>query len=366
MFDIIEPFADYSFNKSHSVGYGFVAYQTAYLKANHPREYLAALLTSVKGDKDKSAVYLNECRQLEIPVLVPDVNESEMDFAVVYPVDASGEPGAGAIRFGLSAVRNVGEGVVAKIIEARDEGGPFIDFYDFCERVETTALNKRTIESLVKAGAFDSLGHPRQGLGLVFEPSSKKSCGGGAEKPKVSSTCSRRAPSLPSRNVTTVGRRSRSRSSPRPQRLAFEKEMLGLYVSDHPLMGAERALRRHTDATLSDLKEMREGELRTVGGVVTALAKKYTKRGDLDGHLRPRRPRRGRRGDGLPEDDGPVRRAPRRGRDRLHQGVGSTCATTRPRSSRWRSPNRISSSTAHRRYGSGCVPARSPTRRPHA
>ncbi len=169
MFDIIEPFADYSFNKSHSVGYGYVAYQTAFLKANHPREYLAALLTSVKGDKDKSAIYLNECRQLEIPVLVPDVNESLMDFAVVHPPREDGTPGPGAIRFGLSAVRNVGEGVVAKIIEARDEVGPFVDFYDFCERVESTALNRRTVESLIKSGAFDSLGHPRQGLLLVFE-----------------------------------------------------------------------------------------------------------------------------------------------------------------------------------------------------
>ena len=126
IFDIIEPFADYSFNKSHSVGYGFVAYQTAYLKANHPKEYLAALLTSVKGDKDKSAVYLNECRQLSIPVLVPDVNASAMDFSV------DGE----SIRFGLSAVRNVGEGVVAHILAAREEGGPFADFHDFCDRVE--------------------------------------------------------------------------------------------------------------------------------------------------------------------------------------------------------------------------------------
>jgi DNA polymerase-3 subunit alpha len=152
MFDTIEPFADYSFNKSHTVGYGLVTYQTAYLKANHPREYLAALLTSVKGDKDKSAVYLNECRQLEIAVLVPDVNESDMDFAVrrtsVPPREEGGPPTeTEAIRFGLSAVRNVGEGVVAKIIEARDEGGPFTDFYDLCERVDPSVLNKRTIES---------------------------------------------------------------------------------------------------------------------------------------------------------------------------------------------------------------------------
>jgi DNA polymerase-3 subunit alpha len=281
MFDIIEPFADYSFNKSHSVGYGFVAYQTAYLKANHPREYLAALLTSVKGDKDKSAIYLNECRQLDIPVLVPDVNESEMDFAVVHPLGADGEPGPGAIRFGLSAVRNVGEGVVAKIIEARSETGPFVDFYDFCERVAAPVLNKRTIESLIKAGAFDSLGHPRQGLSFVFEPiidvmidrKNREAEGqfdlfSTAEVEVVTDGQSGHAP-IPDQEFAKT------------QRLAFEKEMLGLYVSDHPLMGAERALRRHTDATLNDLKEMREGELRTVGGVVTALQKKYTKRGDL-------------------------------------------------------------------------------------
>src|SRR5699024_137185 len=125
-------------------------------------EYLAALLTSVKGDKDKSAVYLNECRQLDIPVLVPDINESDMDFAVrttVTGVDADGAPvEVRAIRFGLSAVRNVGEGVVAKLIEERDAGGPFVDFYDLCERVDPAVLNKRTIESLIKAGAFDSLG----------------------------------------------------------------------------------------------------------------------------------------------------------------------------------------------------------------
>ncbi len=270
MFDIIEPFADYSFNKSHSVGYGFVAYQTAYLKANHPHEYLAALLTSVKGDKDKSAVYLNECRQLDIPVLVPDVNQSDMDFVVTD----------GSIRFGLSAVRNVGEGVVAKILEARDDG-PFVDFYDFCERVDPIALNKRTVESLAKAGAFDSLGHPRQGLTLVFEGI-------------VDVTLARRRErdagimSLFGDTGAADDALAEFERPPIPeqefgktQRLAFEKEMLGLYVSDHPLMGAERSLRRHVDATLSDLKEMREGEMRTVGGVVTALSRKYTKRGDL-------------------------------------------------------------------------------------
>ena len=164
MFDVIEPFADYSFNKAHSVGYGYVAYQTAYLKANHPVEYLAALLTSVKTNKDQTAVFLNECRQLGIAVLVPDVNESVSDFSVRDRAD-----GMKSVRFGLSAVRNVGEGVVAHIVGGARGRGPFIDFYDFCDRVDPSVLNKRTIESLVKAGGFDSLGHPRQGLVFVHE-----------------------------------------------------------------------------------------------------------------------------------------------------------------------------------------------------
>ena len=165
MFDTIEPFADYSFNKSHTVGYGYVTYQTACLKANHPVEYLAALLTSVKTNKDKAAVYLNECRQLEHPGARPRRQRVGDRLLVRLAPDGDGD----AIRFGLSAVRNVGEGVVAHIVAAREEGGPFADFYDFCERVDPSVLNKRTIESLVKAGAFDSLGHPRQGLLLVYE-----------------------------------------------------------------------------------------------------------------------------------------------------------------------------------------------------
>ena len=166
MFGVMEPFADYSFPKAHATGYGLITYQTAYLKANYPVEYLAALLTSVKSNKDQTAVFLNECRQLGIEVLVPDVNESDSDFSVRRAVDAEGDD---AIRFGMSAVRNVGEGVVAQIVTAREDGGPFVDFYDFCDRVDPSVLNKRTIESLAKAGGFDSLGHPRQGLVHVFE-----------------------------------------------------------------------------------------------------------------------------------------------------------------------------------------------------
>ena len=270
-FDIIEPFADYSFGKSHSFAYGYIAYQTAYLKANHPHEYLAALLTSVKANKDQTAVFLNECRQRGIDVLVPDVNASDSDFVVRDE----------AIRFGLSAVRNVGEGVVAHIVAARDEGGPFTDFFDFCERVDPAALNKRTIESLIKAGGFDSLDHPRQGLATVFE---------GIVDRAVTRRREREAGIMSLFGETAAEEEAGGFADrvdipdlefAKKDRLAFEKEMLGLYVSEHPLMGAERALRRYADTTLTEMKDVREGELRTCGGVVTTLSRKYTKRGDL-------------------------------------------------------------------------------------
>ena len=285
MFGVIEPFADYSFPKAHATGYGLIAYQTAYLKANHPVEYLAALLTSVKTNKDQTAIFLNECRQMGIDVLVPDVNESESDFSVHPSPDSGGggRGGGGKVRFGMSAVRNVGEGVVAQIVAARETGGPFTDFYDFCDRVDPSVLNKRTIESLVKAGGFDSLGHPRQGLVQVFETI-------------VDTVIDRRrneaegqfdlfSAAGDSQVEAVVGHRVEipDVEFAKSQRLQFEKEMLGLYVSDHPLMGAERSLRRHVDATLGELREAREGELRVVGGIVTAYSSRYTRRGDLMG-----------------------------------------------------------------------------------
>lgn len=270
MFDIIEPFADYSFNKSHSVGYGYIAYQTAYLKANYPHEYLAALLTSTKGDKDKTAVYLAECRALEIEVHVPDVNESESDFVVVDEV----------VRFGMSAVRNVGEGLVSLIVKAREEGGDFKDFYDFCERVDPQALNKRTIESLIKAGGFDSLGHTRQGLLMVYEQILENAL---ARRKEADAGIM----SL----FGEVGAEGNSDSSSRisiPEtefdkqtKLQFEKEMLGLYVSDHPLKGVENALNKLSEKTVAEAKESSEGQTITVGGVITALSRRYTRKGDL-------------------------------------------------------------------------------------
>ncbi|HTD49962.1 MAG TPA: DNA polymerase III subunit alpha, partial [Acidimicrobiia bacterium] len=279
-FDTIEPFADYSFNKSHTVGYGYITYQTAWLKANHPVPYLAALLTSVKSNLDKAAVYLNDCRQRKIAVLVPDVNRSASDFACELAA-VEGDPDA--IRFGLSAVRNVGEGVSELIIEAR-AGGPFADFYDFCERVDPTVLNKRAIESLIKAGGFDSLGHPRKGLLQAFEPIVDATLRRRRERDQGTMSLFDLGHSDAGDNPVFDDRLPvPAVEYDKSERLRAEKEMLGLYVSDHPLMGAESVLRRYTDCTIAELKDLEDGSVRTVAGVVTGLARKYTKRGDLMG-----------------------------------------------------------------------------------
>ncbi len=278
-FDIIEQFADYAFNKSHSFGYGYIAYQTAYLKAHHPAEYLSALLTSVKANLDKAAIYLAECRTMGIEVHVPDVNRSVSDFAPVIELDADTGVEKRSIVFGLSAVRNVGSGLVGLLIADRDANGPFIDFYDFAERVDFQVLNKKTIESLIKAGGFDSLGHPRQGLLRSFEHiidtvvSRRRERDMGVmslfgEIEDAGGMFDERPP-IP---AVEFGKR---------ERLSFEKEMLGLYVSDHPLMGAEASLRRRCDGRLTDLPEMEDGTIRTFGGVITGLQRKWTKKGDL-------------------------------------------------------------------------------------
>lgn len=265
LFALIEPFADYGFNKAHAFGYALISYQTAFLKANYPAEYLAALLTSVKEDKDKTAIYLAECRSMGIQVNQPDVNASDIDFTVVD----------GVIVYGLSAVRNIGEGVVQEIMDARVDG-PFTDFHDFCKRVGMGVLNKRVIESAVKAGAFDSLGYARKGLfdaqsRIIEQIVAKRKRegegqfslfdGGDGEALDQSVT-------IPSDEWE------------RSQQLAFEREMLGLYVSDHPLLGVGESLRAYADANIADLREMPDGAVKSIAGVVSSLKHRFTKRGE--------------------------------------------------------------------------------------
>ena len=285
LWDLIEGFADYAFNKSHSAGYGLVSYQTAWLKANHPVAYMAALLTSVKNNKDRLPMYLGSCRQMGLEVLAPDVNASEQDFAPVPGPDGAQR----RISFGLSAVRNVGAQVVEQILDARRREGAFTDFADFARKVAAPCLNRRTVESLIKAGAFESLGHPRRGLLLVAEQVCEEALAtkraeaegqfslfgemGAPDGVSASANGALAVPDVPDEEFS------------RRDLLAAEREMLGLYVTDHPLAGLERALEQMTSTSIAALlAEVEErggvrGEV-TLAGVVSGLAKKFTKRGE--------------------------------------------------------------------------------------
>ncbi|MBM3694936.1 MAG: DNA polymerase III subunit alpha [Actinobacteria bacterium] len=266
LFELISHFAGYGFNKSHAAGYALIAYQTAWLKAQHPAEYMAALLTSAKRDKDRTALYLNECRSMGLQVLVPDVNRSESDFA------ARG----GVVLFGLSAVRNVGEGVVGLITRERQRGGPFADFRDFTRRVDPTVLNKRTVESLIKAGAFDATGAPRQGLLSIFEQVVEAALTRRrAEDMGQFSLFGAQEDLLPETAVIVP-----EIEWDKATRLAFEKEMLGLYVSDHPLFGVEAALRAASTASVAGLADEKDGATVTVGGIVGTVSRRYTRKAE--------------------------------------------------------------------------------------
>ncbi|HEY9377942.1 MAG TPA: DNA polymerase III subunit alpha, partial [Jiangellaceae bacterium] len=270
LWDILVPFSDYAFNKAHSSAYALISYWTAYLKANYPAEYMAALLTSTRDDKDRTGLYLGECRRMGIKVLPPDVNESAGDFT---PVGTD-------IRFGLSAIRNVGGNVVDGIVAARAEQGRFESFPDFMDKVPVVVCNKRVIESLVKAGAFDSLGYSRRSLAAVFdlavdavldlkrnEAIGQFDLFGGAVGNRQGLEVS--VPDLPEWDKHV--------------KLGYERELLGLYVSDHPLLGVDHVLSRFTDRTISALADEEEcppGTIVTIGGLVTGLQRKVTRRGD--------------------------------------------------------------------------------------
>jgi len=271
LWDILVPFADYAFNRAHSAGYGLVSYWTAYLKANYPAEYMAALLTSMKDDKDKSALYLNECRRMGIKVLPPDVNESDGTFT----------PRGTDIRFGLSAIRNVGDNVVASIVATRRSKGAYVDFSDFLTKVEPIACNKKVIESLIKAGAFDSLGHTRHGL-LRVHAEAVDACMDTKRNEAIgqfdlfgADDSADAAPVFGLDFQIPVGEWEKSIL------LAYEREMLGLYVSDHPLFGVEHVLASHTDCSIAALTgdEKQDQSMVTVGGLLSQLSRRVNKAG---------------------------------------------------------------------------------------
>jgi DNA polymerase III subunit alpha len=275
IFDKIEPFADYAFPKSHAYGYALIGYQNAWLKANYPVEYMSALLTSFRDDKDKAAVYLNEARQMGITVGVPDVNQSIADYAPALKSENT-------ILFGMAAVRNVGEALVEKIVAEREAKGPFLDVYDFVRRVDPMVLNRRTMESLIKAGAFDSLGVPRLAFLLKVDEI-------------IDVTLARRKDL--SLGITTLFAAFDTEGEgdwegteivlndiefEQSVKLDFEREMLGTYISDHPLYGVMESLTTKTDGPIVAIRERAEELSRsskavTVGGILAEVQLRQTK-----------------------------------------------------------------------------------------
>jgi DNA polymerase-3 subunit alpha len=285
VWDVLVPFAGYAFNKAHSAAYGLVSYWTAYLKANYPAEYMAAVLTSVGDDKDKSALYLSESRRMGVKVLPPDVNASVATFTAV------GED----VRFGLAAIRNVGANVVEAIVATRKSKGEFTSFADFLRKVPAVVCNKRVIESLAKAGAFDSFSHPRKGLVLIHEQAvdsvidlkrneaiGQDSLFGGDEQAEAAFEVA-----IPDAEWD------------KKTQLNFEREMLGLYVSDHPLLGIEHIIANGTDISVAELMAAGEdadddegdrpptpqggrndGQIVKIGGILSGVTRKVTKKGD--------------------------------------------------------------------------------------
>jgi DNA polymerase III subunit alpha len=273
LWETILPFAGYAFNKSHAAGYGLVSYWTAYLKANYQAEYMAALLTSVADNKDKSAVYLSECRRQAIKVLPPDVNESALRFGAV----------GADIRFGLGAIRNVGANVVHSIIATREEKGRFTSFADFLEKVELTCCNKRTIESLIKAGSFDSFGHTRLSLVQVHEEAidavtglKRQEAMGQFDLFGFSTGTATQSDSSPLAHLVLGPEEWSSK-----ELLRYEREMLGLYVSAHPLNGAERILRKHAPKSIAAVLDEapKEGEI-VVAGMIAGVDRRVNKQGE--------------------------------------------------------------------------------------
>jgi DNA polymerase-3 subunit alpha len=272
LWDTILPFAGYAFNKSHAAGYGLVSYWTAYLKANFPAEYMAGLLTSVGDDKDKAAVYLADCRRLGITVLPPDVNESVQNFASVGT----------DIRFGLGAIRNVGANVVSSVVATRTEKGKFTDFSDYLNKIDVGACNKKVTESLVKAGAFDSLSHPRKGLFLVHSDAVESVLG------------TKKAEAMGQFDLFGVGGGDGTDSADSvftikvpdeewddKHKLALEREMLGLYVSGHPLNGVAHLLAAQVDTAIPAILggDVGNDTQVRVGGILASVNRRVNKSG---------------------------------------------------------------------------------------
>jgi len=279
IFEEILRFGGYAFNKAHSTGYALVAYQTAYLKTYYPLEFMAALLTFEMDNTDKIVEYIGECRRMEIAVRPPDINSSAVDFTVVAAGQAGRTDGADAaqpcIRFGLAAVKGAGHKAVDAIIDARDEGGPFEDIYDFCERVDHSAVNRSAIEALIKCGAFDRTGAMRRALMEVLDQA--LAMGGQVQRDRRSGQGNLfgafGAESSVSRQAIPASEWSES------QMLAYEKATLGFYVTAHPLSQHADQLEKYTTADTVDLGALPEDAEVVLGGMIAKARTTVTKSG---------------------------------------------------------------------------------------
>jgi DNA polymerase III subunit alpha len=275
LWSVNEAAADYSFNRSHAACYALISYRTAWLKANYPAEYMAALISSVMSTKDKVPFFVSRCEEMGIEVLPPDVNESGHDFKVA----------GGNIRFGLDAVKNVGAAAVDAIVAAREEGGPFTSLWDFCERVDCRAVNKKAIESLIRCGALDSTGASRNGM-LAVLPQAQASGSKAQQDAQLgqSSIFDLEAPAAGDAGGPTGASRQRSPIPGLPDERrelnAMEKETLGLFLSSHPLKEVRAALRARVECSLSELGGKRDGEWVTVGGMISEAKRIRTKKGE--------------------------------------------------------------------------------------
>jgi len=273
LFEEISKFSQYAFNKSHSAAYALIAYRTAYLKANYPVFYMAALVSADKDDSDKVLKDLNECKSMEIEVLPPDVNESGADFSVV---------GGTTIRFGLAAVKNVGEGAAEAIIEARNSLGAFTSLFDFCERVDLRKVNRRVVENFIKCGAFDSLGMTRASSLEALSPALEAGAAYQREKEQGQE-------SLFGRLEVSGGRFDPATFDvpewPRSQLLQYEKEVLGFYLTGHPLREYVDELNRYVSEPISELPQVEEGKTVRIGGMVSATREVTTRNGEKMGFI---------------------------------------------------------------------------------
>jgi len=265
LFELCSKFAGYGFNKSHSTAYSFISYQTAYLKANYPVEFMAALLTSVMGVTEKVTLYISECRKMDIAVTSPDINESFKDFTVVRS----------SIRFGLAAIKNVGIGAIESIISARHADGHFTSLSNFCSRVDLRLNNKRVIESLIKAGAFDSLKLSRATLLKNVAKILEKSAGSDKQNKSGQTML------FKIEDTKTGDDFAPEEEFSREQLLHMEKEMLGLYISDNPLLHLEAALDAKTNIKIGEIDEKKEGSVVLIGGMISAGKKITTRKNEL-------------------------------------------------------------------------------------